>query len=274
MFLKILGRLFRLLGFLDRKLGFRSRRTDLLTPAPPPAVALGRRLSIPPSPKEASFPMVVEMTIAATCNRDFGSWTSALVVGSDRKELEGSDTLTTKDRLELTAAIAGLSALKRRCGVELFTDSTYLLQAPALFLMWKLNPKRQIRNQFLWDQLYEVASRHDVNWRGPRSSHSREFAGVMTQTTSEIQGRTQGTGRDTNYLYAGTTSPWCASLDNFRSFTDDEILEDSVCSHVVADDTGKQARERTIARASLERTKGTKRELEYGNSEFDRAACL
>jgi ribonuclease HI len=185
------------------------------------------------------------------------------LAGNDRKELQGADTLTTKDRLELAAAIAGLSALKRRCGVELYTESTYLLQAASLFQVWKINPKHQMRNKALWDQIYEVASRHDVNWHGPRASHEVEFTDVMTETTSEIRGRTQGIGTDAGFLYAGSTSPWSKpALGEYRAFNDEEIRAEEICSNVGADDiedlTSKQRhdRERVIARianrASLE----------------------
>jgi ribonuclease HI len=211
--------------------------------------------------------MVVEMTLTAACTRDAGTWTCSLVAGPDRKELQGADTLTTKDRLELAAAIAGFAALKRRCGVELYTESIYLLQAAALFPTWKTfkgsTPKHQMRNQALWDQLYEVASRHDVNWRGPRASHEVEFTDVMTETTSEIRGRTQGTGRDVGCLYAGSASPWSKpTLGEYRAFNDEEIRAEEICSNVGADDiedltsTQRHDRERVIARivnrASLE----------------------
>lgn len=264
MLLAILDHLFRLLGFYPRRLGFLKPAQPAEQPLDTQAESFAPRsedqsqmaIALPPLPKEASLPVVLKMTIAATCNRDFGTWTCVLMTGSDSKELAGTDTITTKERLELTAAIAGLTALKRRCGVELYTDSPYLLQAAALFPVWKFNPKHQMRNQALWDELYAVAARHDIQWHGPRARHEADFALVMTETTSEFQGRTKGTGSDVSYLYAGTTSPWCASLDKFRAFTDDEILEDSVCSHISADDMPptttitKQARESLIARVA------------------------
>lgn len=251
MFLQSLSHLFSLFRLLFTSK--RHRDTQAETFDPQSDVPKPDGYSNPPLPKEASFPVVVEMTIAATCSQESGNWTCALSAGSDRKELAGTDSLTTKDRLELAAAIAGLTALKRRCGVELYTESTYLLQAATLFPMWRIDPKHQMRNQALWDQLYTVASRHDIQWRGPRASHADEFGGVMTETTSEIQGRTQGACSDAGYLYAGSTSPWCNSLGEFQAFSDDEILAGSICAHIAADDmpptvtVTKQARYAVIA---------------------------
>jgi ribonuclease HI len=52
-----------------------------------------------------------------------GGWAALLIAGKERKELSGAESLTTNNRMELMAAISGLSALKRRCSVELYTDS-------------------------------------------------------------------------------------------------------------------------------------------------------
>jgi ribonuclease HI len=57
-----------------------------------------------------------------------GGWAALLVFGTERKEVSGFEAATTNNRMELTAAIRGLGALKRRCAVKLYTDSKYVLQ--------------------------------------------------------------------------------------------------------------------------------------------------
>jgi len=59
-----------------------------------------------------------------------GGWAALLVAGRERKEVSGAESATTNNRMELTAAIEGLGALKRRCAVRLYTDSKYVLQGP------------------------------------------------------------------------------------------------------------------------------------------------
>ena len=57
-----------------------------------------------------------------------GGWAALLVSGDERKEVMGAEAATTNNRMELSAAIGGLNALKRRCAVKLYTDSKYVLQ--------------------------------------------------------------------------------------------------------------------------------------------------
>src|ERR1700749_4395475 len=67
-----------------------------------------------------------------------GGWAALLVPGSESKEVAGSEAATTNNRMELAAAIGGLSALKRRCAVTLYTDSKYVLQGITEWLPnWK-----------------------------------------------------------------------------------------------------------------------------------------
>ena len=67
-----------------------------------------------------------------------GGWAALLVFGSERKEVSGVEAATTNNRMELTAAIGGLGALKRRCAVKLYTDSKYVLQGITEWLPnWK-----------------------------------------------------------------------------------------------------------------------------------------
>ena len=86
------------------------------------------------------------------------------------KELSEGFTHTTNNRMELTAAIAGLSALKSRCVVDLYTDSVYVKDGITKWLSnwksngWRTAAKKPVANQDLWEQLDQAVSDHHVNW--------------------------------------------------------------------------------------------------------------
>ncbi|HAN80980.1 MAG TPA: ribonuclease HI, partial [Gammaproteobacteria bacterium] len=93
-----------------------------------------------------------------------------LEYGEHRKELFGGDVETTNNRMELMAAIAGLSALKSRCVVDLYTDSVYVKDGITKWLSnwksngWRTAAKKPVANQDLWKQLDQAVSNHEVNW--------------------------------------------------------------------------------------------------------------
>ncbi len=90
--------------------------------------------------------------------------------GDARKTLHGGEPETTNNRMELRAAIEGLRALKRRCAVELYTDSQYVRRGVLEWLeRWKSNgwrtaDRKPVKNVDLWQALEEQVSRHDVRW--------------------------------------------------------------------------------------------------------------
>jgi ribonuclease HI len=86
------------------------------------------------------------------------------------KELSGFEPETTNNRMELTAAIAGLAALKRSCRVRLTTDSEYVKKGITEWIDgwvrrgWKNSQKKDVANRDLWEQLLEQSRRHQVEW--------------------------------------------------------------------------------------------------------------
>ena len=100
-----------------------------------------------------------------------GGWAALLVAGDQRRDLSGAEAETTNNRMELMAAIEGLSALKRRCAVRLYTDSKYVLQGITEWLPnwkargWKTADKKPVKNQVLWERLDAAASAQDIEWR-------------------------------------------------------------------------------------------------------------
>jgi ribonuclease HI len=98
---------------------------------------------------------LVEIHTKATALRRSGEWIAALTAGDSHKGVVGADSLTTRHRMDLAAAIAGLSTLKRRCAVELHTDSEYLIGGAITWfplrmsLGWLGDGQHRIRNHML-----------------------------------------------------------------------------------------------------------------------------
>lgn len=103
-----------------------------------------------------------------------GGWGVLLRFGGKEKELSGGEPSTTNNRMELTAAIRALEALKRSCRVELYTDSTYVRNGITAWLPnwrrrgWKTADRKPVKNQDLWLALAELADRHEVAWHWVR----------------------------------------------------------------------------------------------------------
>ena len=99
-----------------------------------------------------------------------GGWASILRYKDHKKELWGSEKRTTNNRMELTAAIEGLRALREDCEVEVVTDSEYLKNGITSWIRgWKRNgwmtrDKKPVINQDLWQALDEQTARHKTTW--------------------------------------------------------------------------------------------------------------
>lgn len=99
-----------------------------------------------------------------------GGWGALLRYGKHEKRLYGGELETTNNRMELTAAIEALKALKRPCSVELTTDSVYVKNGINQWLEgwkargWKTASKKPVKNQDLWQALDEQVAKHRVNW--------------------------------------------------------------------------------------------------------------
>ena len=100
-----------------------------------------------------------------------GGWGVLMLSGERRRELHGGEPMTTNNRMELTAAIEALRALKRHCRVRLFTDSSYVKQGIETWIHgwkrngWRTADKKPVKNADLWQMLDELAATHSVEWR-------------------------------------------------------------------------------------------------------------
>lgn len=108
---------------------------------------------------------------ACSGNPGPGGWGAVLQFGDRERELYGGADDTTNNRMELTAAIEALKALKEPCEVSLTTDSTYVKDGITQWLVnwkkngWKTAARKAVKNQDLWQQLDDQASRHRIEWR-------------------------------------------------------------------------------------------------------------
>ena len=107
---------------------------------------------------------------ACSGNPGPGGWGAILSHGGHRKELSGGEPETTNNRMELTAAIAALEALKGRCSVDLYTDSNYVKDGIGKWIHgwkkngWKTADKKPVKNAELWQRLDEARARHEIKW--------------------------------------------------------------------------------------------------------------
>ena len=117
---------------------------------------------------------MTEMTIYAdgACrgNPGPGGWGALLAWGGQEKELSGAEPATTNNRMELTAVIQALAALKRPVAAGVHTDSQYVIKGITEWLGpwkargWKTADKKPVKNQDLWEALDREASRHRLSW--------------------------------------------------------------------------------------------------------------
>jgi len=106
---------------------------------------------------------------ACSGNPGPGGWGAVLHYRGVEKELSGGERETTNNRMELTAAIKALEALKEKCEITLYTDSKYLSDAfnqgwiyGWLKKGWKKSDGKPVLNQDLWQQLYALWKNHDI----------------------------------------------------------------------------------------------------------------
>lgn len=110
-----------------------------------------------------------------------GGWGAILVYGGREKEMSGGEKSTTNNRMELSAAIESLSALKERCEVTLYSDSKYLCDAVTLGWAkgwkargWVKADKKPALNPDLWEKLLSLLDRHEVTlvWVKGHNGHA------------------------------------------------------------------------------------------------------
>jgi len=115
---------------------------------------------------------LVEIATDGACkgNPGPGGWGALLRFGGTEKELSGGEPLTTNNRMELTAAVEALNALKKPCRVKLSTDSRYVMDGLTKWIHgwrrngWKTADKKPVKNAELWQALLDAAAPHRIEW--------------------------------------------------------------------------------------------------------------
>jgi len=100
-----------------------------------------------------------------------GGWAALLMLGAHEKELSGAEEHTTNNRMELTAVIRALQALKRPVTARIYTDSQYVMRGIMEWLPawkargWLTAGRKPVKNQDLWERLDALSAQHRLEWQ-------------------------------------------------------------------------------------------------------------
>jgi ribonuclease HI len=143
---------------------------------------------------------------ACSGNPGPGGWGAILIFRQAEKEISGGEAMTTNNRMEMTAALEGLRALKRPCAVDLYTDSQYLMQGITSWMHnwkrrgWRTADNKPVKNDDLWRALDEEAARHQVKWHWVKghaddpTNHRVDELAVAAMQPFKAARRNGGTG--------------------------------------------------------------------------------
>ncbi|MGQ0511474.1 MAG: ribonuclease HI [Betaproteobacteria bacterium] len=149
---------------------------------------------------------LVELYADGACkgNPGRGGWGVILRARGHEKELYGGEQATTNNRMELQAVIEGLSALKRRSRVKVYTDSQYVQKGISQWIHdwkrrgWRTAARAPVKNADLWRVLDEVAGSHEVEWhwvKGHAGHPENERADALANKgVEELAGAAPGAG--------------------------------------------------------------------------------
>jgi ribonuclease HI len=114
----------------------------------------------------------VEIYTDGACrgNPGAGGWAALLMRGTHEKEISGAEPHTTNNRMELTAVIRALEAMRRPVEARVYTDSEYVRRGVTEWLEpwkargWRTADKKPVKNQDLWERLDELIRPHRIEW--------------------------------------------------------------------------------------------------------------
>ena len=140
---------------------------------------------------------IVEIYADGACkgNPGPGGWGVLLRSGGREKEMFGGEAQTTNNRMELTAVIEGLLALKERSSVRVYTDSQYVQKGISEWIHnwkrrgWLTADKKPVKNVDLWKRLDETAREHEVEWhwvKGHAGHPENERADALANRGIEV----------------------------------------------------------------------------------------
>ncbi len=143
--------------------------------------------------------IVIHSDGACSGNPGPGGWGALLQYNGAEKEIWGGENPSTNNRMELTAAIRALEALKRHSTVDLYTDSIYVRDGITKWIHgwkrngWKTADKKPVKNAELWQELDALTRAHDVSWhwvKGHAGHVENERADALARRgLEEVRGR-------------------------------------------------------------------------------------
>jgi len=137
-----------------------------------------------------------------------GGYAAILKYNRHEKVLQGSDPKTTNQRMELMAAIEGLSALKEPCAVEVISDAQYLIRGMKDWITqwqargWRNAKGKPVENRDLWEKLHSLAAKHQIKWTWVRGHNGQPENERCDQLANEAAQRNR-----TDVHVAGTSQP-------------------------------------------------------------------
>lgn len=140
---------------------------------------------------------------ACSGNPGPGGWAARLLHPTTgvKRDLSGGEPQTTNNRMELTAAVEALQALKRPVSVELYSDSQYLVKAFKEGWLdrwrsngWKTAGRKPVENQDLWERLLSAAAKHVVVWRYVEAHAGHEHNEACDQMAREQRDKFRAQG--------------------------------------------------------------------------------
>ena len=148
---------------------------------------------------KASREAVVDVYADGACrgNPGPGGWGVLLRTRGVERELFGGEPETTNNRMELTAVIRALEALRRRCSARVYTDSQYVQKGITEWIHawkrrnWRTADRKPVKNEDLWRRLDELANGHQIEWhwvRGHSGHVDNERADALANRGIDEQG--------------------------------------------------------------------------------------
>ena len=148
-------------------------------------------------PPTAAQHVVIYTDGACKGNPGPGGWGAMMTTGDSVKELFGGELTTTNNRMEMTAVIEALAALKRPCRVTLYVDSQYVLKGMTEWIKgwkargWRTAAKEPVKNVDLWQKLDALVSGsgHSIDWvwvRGHDGDPGNERAAVLANKGVDV----------------------------------------------------------------------------------------
>lgn len=134
----------------------------------------------------------VEIYADGACFQDaaggVGGWGALIIESSEERQIYGGDSCTTNNKMEMTACIKALQALKQASIVNLYTDSKYLVNGITMWILgwkksgWITKEGEPVKNRELWEALDDLCKKHRVNWqwvRGHSGNRGNEIADAL-----------------------------------------------------------------------------------------------